>query len=188
MPPIVISCPKSLKLLSVFLDGDADEEAQELEMIGAERVPEPYHRLLVHERDMTSTLSAFHDEEVALSVLHQRVADREVVRHVVLRGRRSGRALEFGASRIRLDALDGSARADVLQGEKPLGGILNAAGMHYRSCPGGFLRTRPHEALSRSLELDAVGRSQWLYGRCNCLSRGEGGTIAEVVEILPPWT
>jgi len=157
-----------------------------LEMIGAERVPEPYHRLLVHERDMTSTLSAFHDEEVALSVLHQRVADGEVVRQVVLRGRQSGRALEFGASRIQLDVLDDSARVHVLRGEKPLGGILNAIGVQYRSCPGGFLRTRPHEALARSLELDAAGRSQWLFGRCNCLSRSEGGTIAEVVEILPP--
>jgi hypothetical protein len=28
----------------------------------------------------------------------------------------------------------------------------------------------------------------WLFGRCNCLTDGQGGTVAEVVEILPPET
>ena len=37
-----------------------------LEVVDAASVPEPYHGLLVHERDMTSTLEAFHQDRVHL--------------------------------------------------------------------------------------------------------------------------
>lgn len=186
MDSILISCSKSLELLSLFLHGDRKGNAVDMEMIGPEQVPEPYHRLLVHERDMTSTLTDFHGEGVWLGVLEQRVTGGEVLRHVVLRGKRTGRPLEYGAIRIRLDPLTDPARREVLRSEVPLGGILNAMGITYRSCPGGFLRARPQEEIAQWLDLNASQQCQWLYGRCNCLSRGEGGTIAEVVEILPP--
>lgn len=185
-PPIITSCTKSLDLLGVFLDGTPPPGAFELEMIDAAQVPEPYYTLLVHQRDMTSTLTSFHEEEIALRVLEQRVVDGEVRRHVILWGKRSARPVEYGASHIRIDALDDSAREDVLRGAAPLGGILNAIGMHYRSCPGGFLRIRPYEEILRALELNGNKRPEWLFGRCNCLSSAQRGTLAEVVEILPP--
>jgi len=186
MPSILRSCPRSLELLRVFLRDDGPGGRLALEMIHAAEVPQPFHGLLVHERDMTSTLTEAHGEEISLVVLEQRTSETEVVRHVVLSGRESGRPLEYGASRIRLDALPASALDDVLEGKKPLGGILNAEGTPYGSCPGGFLRVRPDEQIARALGMNGRPRPEWLFGRCNCLTRGDGGTIAEVVEILPP--
>ena len=34
-------------------------------------MPEPYRSLLVHERDMTSTLGQFHGGDIGLKVLHR---------------------------------------------------------------------------------------------------------------------
>jgi hypothetical protein len=185
MHSFVVSCPKNIELLSVFLPTEYADTPLGLEMIQSKQLPQPYHNLLVHERDMTSTLAGFHKEPIALQVLEQRVLDGEVLRHVVLRGKRSGKPLEYGASRIRLDTLDAAARAEVLRGEEPFGGILNAVGLQYRSCPGGFLRIRPHWRIVEALQLAGEETNGWLFGRCNCLSRPGVGTLAEVVEILP---
>ncbi len=185
LPPVVASCRKNIELLNVFQDDCAPEDPWHLEMIPPHEVPEPYRALLVHERDMTSTLARFHGDEVTLHVLAQKVVDGEVLRHVVLRGKRTGRSLEYGASRIRLTALAEPARAEVLKGAEPFGGILNALGMSYRCCPGGFLRVRADERIAGALQFSEGNWPDWLYGRCNCLSRDEIGTLAEVVEILP---
>lgn len=186
LPPVVASCRKNIDLLNVFEDADCAEDGLELQVIPAIAIPAPYHELLVHERDMTSTLAQFHGEPIGLQVLQQQVVDGEVVRHVVLHGQRTGRALEYGASRIRLASLAPQARADVLNGSTPFGGILNALGLQYRSCPGGFIKIRPHSRVAAALQYQDGPRPQWLYGRCNCLSHADVGTMAEVVEILPP--
>jgi chorismate-pyruvate lyase len=186
MRPIAISCPRNVELLSVFLDREDEQHCLQLEMVDPAQVPQPLHQLLVHQRDMTSTLTEFHGEPIRLDVLEQRVVGSEVWRHVILRGEQSGRPLEYGASRIRLDALAQPARQVVLAGREPLGGILNALGMRYRSCPGGFLRVRPHPLIASALQLHGRSRNQWLFGRCNCLDSSQAGVLAEVVEILPP--
>ena len=188
MQPIVISCPKSLQLLTLFLGQTQDGSPLELEMLDGRQVPPPYGELLVHDRDMTSTLADYHGQEIALSVLDQRMVNEEVLRHVVLKGKQSGKPVEYGAIRIRLQALPQMTRDQVLRGDEPLGGILNATATRYRSCPGGFLRIRPHPHITRSLELDQVPDSEWLFGRCNCLTDQQGELFAEVVEILPPET
>jgi len=186
MPQLVSSCPKILGLLSRFCDAARGDRAPQAEMIDAAEVPEPFRTLLVHNRDMTSTLAGYHGEDIALRVLHQEVAGGVVRRNVILEGERSVRPLEYGASQIRLDVLDGPGRAGVLQGRVPLGGILNKLGVPYESCPGGFFRVRPEGQVARALALDAAHAAGPLYGRCNCLTCPDGRTIAEVVEILPP--
>jgi len=77
------------------------------------------------------------------------------------------------------------ARAEVLKGAESFGGILNALGMPYRSCPGGFLRIRAEKRFADALRFSEGNWPDWLYGRCNCLARDEIGTLAEVIEILP---
>jgi chorismate-pyruvate lyase len=186
--PISLSCPKSLKLLTLFLDDHQVNGGRrlELEMLDRRQVPPPYAKLLVHERDMTSTLANYHRQEISLSVLEQRAVQGDILRNVVLRGRQDRKPVEYGAIRIRLDALPEAMRDPVLQGEEPLGGILNATAIQYRSCPGGFLRVRPHPQIVQSLELAGAEGLEWLFGRCNCLTDNRGELFAEVVEILPP--
>ena len=121
-----------------------------------------------------------------VEVLRQEMASGVLQRNVILEGKRTTRPVEYGTSRIRLDTLEQSVRVDVILGQVPLGGILNALGVCYDSCPGGFFRVRPEGRIAEALDLDAASAPDWLYGRCNCLKYQTGGTIAEVVEILPP--
>ena len=42
-----------------------------IERVDGAALPEPYRSLLVHERDMTSTLGQFHGDDIGLKVLHR---------------------------------------------------------------------------------------------------------------------
>ena len=74
-------------------------------LLEGSHVPEPYRRLLVHERDMTSTLEAFIGQPLSLKVLETRNDGTCLAREVVLMGDRDGIPAEFGAIRIFLDQL-----------------------------------------------------------------------------------
>ena len=120
---------------------------------------------------------------VCLRVLERRVDDDIYARHIVLHTAQTQRPAEYGALRVHLPLLDEPVRAALFQARQPLGAILNAHGGAYRGCPGAFFRIFSNDLINDSLQL---GRSQWLYGRCNCLADRAGRTIAEVIEILPP--
>src|SRR3954466_12416502 len=48
-------------------------------------VPEPYHSLLVHESDMTSTLEKFHRGKIHIEIIARHTTDNEYFREVVLK-------------------------------------------------------------------------------------------------------
>ena len=73
-------------------------------------VPQPYHSLLVHERDMTSTLSQFHDDEIELKVLSLQNSDGGYYREVLLLAKQDQRPVEYGAIRICLEHFSEPAR------------------------------------------------------------------------------
>ena len=152
-------------------------------MVTADLMPQPERSLLVHDRDMTSTLTEFHGDALKLDVLERRLEGDQLARHIVLRTVSDHRPVEYGAIRIRLGGLEEVVREKIVAGEQPLGGILNEHRVGYASCPGGFFKIRATDLMADVLELS---EPNWLYGRCNCLSAAEGGSIAEVVEILPP--
>ena len=52
--------------------------------VAPEHVPEPQHSLLVHDRDMTSTLAAHHEHEILLDVLEMMHGPSSVTRTVLL--------------------------------------------------------------------------------------------------------
>ena len=57
-----------------------------LDQIDGEAMPEPYKSLLVHERDMTSTLESFHKAGIHLRLVSRRQRGDEYFREVVLAG------------------------------------------------------------------------------------------------------
>jgi hypothetical protein len=183
MSQLVSACPRLIGLLQEFYPGDPGLAPFEIMTVTADMMPQSERSLLVHERDMTSTLTRFHRDQLRLDVLDRRLHDDHLARHIVLRTVEEDRPVEYGAIRIRLDGLTETVRAKILAGEQPLGGILNEHKVGYRSCPGGFFRIRATSLMADVLELP---EPEWLYGRCNCLSDSDGGNIAEVVEILPP--
>lgn len=183
MSLLVSACPRLIGLLQEFYPGDPGVAPFEMMTIAADLMPEPERSLLVHDRDMTSTLTRFHGDQLRLDVLDRRLHDDHLARHIVLRTVSEHRPVEYGAIRIRFDGLDEDVLAKILEGEQPLGGILNEHNVGYKSCPGGFFRIRATDLMADVLELPGAS---WLYGRCNCLSASGGRNIAEVVEILPP--
>ncbi|NLX96346.1 MAG: hypothetical protein GXY83_09230 [Rhodopirellula sp.] len=190
MPPIELptvrspnSCEKVVGLVNQLWQSVSAEPTFAVDVVRSGEIPPPYRELLVHEHDMTSTLTRHYGEPIALRVVDRSVDSGWLARCSILEVARTGRPIEFGVIRINLPVLREPIRAEVLEGHVPLGGLLNEYGVGYRSCPGGFLRVRSNGAIS-----DAFGLSgaTWLYGRCNCLSDLSDRTIAEVVEILPP--
>lgn len=177
------ACPKLMGLLGRFHAGGVAGPAMDARMVEPTNMPQPYRRLLVHSTDMTSTLSEFYGESFQLRVLQHSITSSTLSRHVALVGQRSGRAVEYGAIRINLGELSEPIRDEVLACRMPLGGILRAHDVPFRSCPGAFFSVRSTELMERVLQME---RPAWLYGRCNCIATPADRVMAEVVEILPP--
>ena len=152
-----------------FIDGDA--------------MPQPYRSLLVHDTDMTSTLEKFHSATIRIRALASRRNDMDYEREVLLVTRDAEKIVEFGAIHIALGKFPDEARDEVLREETPLGAILLAHRIAFRSAPRGFFEIDSNELISAAL---ALPLPQTLYGRCNVLLDAHGGALAEIVEILPP--
>ena len=154
----------------------------EVAELSPDDVPQPYHGLLVHQSDMTSTLEKFFHQRVHLDVLQTREEDGVLYREVILVGDNDGHPTEFGAIRIHLDRFADEARRLILEGHLPLGRVLADEAVEYRCCPQRFFCWEGDALTSRVFSLDGPHR---LYGRHNILERPNGDPLAEAVEILP---
>jgi len=146
-------------------------------------LPEPYRHLLVHSRDMTPTLEAFHRQSMRIAVLGRWREQETYFREVLLKTEKDGRPVEYGLIRIQLERLPSGARQAVLEEEVPLGRILQTEAIPHLSWPQAFFRVEPDFRLSSMLGLNA---SETLYGRLNLLLNGSRALLAEVLEVLPP--
>lgn len=154
----------------------------EFEWLEPDRVPEPYHGLLVHHGDMTSTLERFHEEEVTLQILQVCPMEGEYFREVVLRGGRTGRPVEYGVIEVVLPSFSPSMQAAILEGGQPLGGLLNETGTEYGSSPLGYFQV-PAGVVGDLFSASPGG--EILYGRYNQLLGEDGVCLARIIEILP---
>jgi chorismate-pyruvate lyase len=154
-----------------------------LEAVDGEAVPEPYKTLLVHDRDMTSTLETFHRNRVHLRLISRLVEVDDYYREVVLVLDGSEKPVEFGAIHIYLNRFPAAVRASILEERLPLGRILSDHGIVYLSRPMAYLRLASDHTIDQLLNLRGA---HILYGRRNTLSNPAGEPLAEIVEILPP--
>lgn len=176
---IAAGCPK--ELLAKAFDRQRAGRPQ-LCPLSAAALPQPYRSLLVHNSDMTSTLKHYHQDNLLLRVLHREVSSSELRREVLLCRCADGKPVEYGVIRIALPAFASSAREAILKGVVPLGQILDTFGIRYWSRPNEYFRIDDNEYLRRRLDDQSTAER---FGRVNTLSRPAGGTLAEVVEILP---
>jgi hypothetical protein len=146
-------------------------------------VPEPYHSLLVHNTDMTSTLEKFHGEKLHVEVLAKDLRENEYCREVALVLDGTKKHVEFGAIKIMLGLFPDGARQEILRAEQPLGRILNLFNIPFASRPRAFLRLTSDKFIDTALQLPWP---QLLYGRSNSLVDAQERPLAEIVEILPP--
>jgi len=154
-----------------------------IEPIDRLEIPEPYKSLLVHERDMTSTLSKFHDDIIQLHVLNQHNQENEYYREVLLLTKSERRPVEYGAIKIFLHKFPESARKAIVEATAPLGQLLHDYNINYLSKPKGFLVIECDSYIGDLLECKEKTR---LFGRRNSLYEPYNHSkIAEIVEILP---
>ena len=154
-----------------------------IEPVEGAAMPEPYRSLLVHERDMTSTLAQFHGSAIGLRVLHRHNAGDAYYREVLLLAKRSGQPVEYGAIKIHLGQFPGPARDAITAAAAPLGQLLHDHGIGHLSRPGGFLRIECDDHIGRLFGLETRPA---LYGRRNTLYDATGKhRLADIVEILP---
>ena len=154
-----------------------------IERIEGDQVPEPYHGLLVHERDMTPTLEAFHGADIHLLILNRVQRDGFYFREVVLQLNGSDRPVEFGANKVNLNLFPSRARQIILEERVPLGRILKDFQIAHTTRPKAFFRLEADEFIMRSLNLPRPVR---LYGRRANILDLEKRPLSEIVEILPP--
>ncbi|MGC6567396.1 MAG: hypothetical protein ACON38_17510 [Akkermansiaceae bacterium] len=155
-------------------------EDVEFRWVDANEVPEPYRGLLCHERDMTSTLSAFHGGEVELNVYHSERNGESYLREVLLSV--GGKPVEYGVILVSLENFPPSLQERILSEDEPLGFILNSSGHPYESSPRGYLEFGD---LACASEIFPTAGSGSLYGRYNALSNPDGTILARILEILP---
>ena len=191
MTPLVNKIAELLYPLADFYRS-AGADAPEIEAIDGEAMPQPYRRLLVHERDMTPTLEAYFGLETHLKKLQWHETADALFRQVLLmvdgERRRAGSCrsehpVEFGAIKIHLNRFGDAPRRRILEGRVPLGRILHDGGIAHYSRPDGFFRFTSDPVVREAFGLRD---DPTLYGRHNVLRNADHKPLAEVVEILPP--
>lgn len=149
--------------------------------ISPKDIPFPYRSLLVHENDMTLTLERHFGGAVRLRTLSTTATGKWYLRRVLLVQEYSGRPVEMGAIRIRLDLFSGKVRDQILRNEVPLGRVLRDSGIDFRSQPRVFLAVEPNPEM---MGVFWMRESRTLYGRQTELFHG-AEKIGDIVEILP---
>ena len=150
--------------------------------IEGSEVPRPYRDLLVHNKDMTSTLADFHSSGSGLEVLNETNEGSGYVREVVLFAEPTGKPVEYGAIRIQLSRVRPEVSNAIVEGKEPLGSILNRMQYTYASFPKGFFFIQAPLVCQKRY---GCSEDSLLYGRYNQLFNNEENEIASIIEILP---
>src|SRR5688572_16153322 len=82
--------------LWAFISEACGLPAAALRMLPPEALPEPARRLLVHQRDMTSTLAECHGSELRVEILQQKRSEDFYLREVFLRTIATEAIVEYG--------------------------------------------------------------------------------------------
>lgn len=149
----------------------------------ARAIPQPYRKLLVHDRNMTSTLEAFHAGPVYIDTLNMVENEMEMSREVILRRQSDDQAVEYGASWVFHRHLPAEASKLIREGKLPLGTILKLS-----ACPHSVEMLRYFKLPPVASFSDVFGMpiTAELYGRRHRLISPNGHALAAVFEILPP--
>lgn len=148
----------------------------------AGQLPEPAKQLLVHSRDMTSTLATFHESLLRVEVLQQRALGELYLREVFLRTVATGAIVEYGVIAIALEQFTLEQQQAIAAGQLPLGAVLHRFKIPFASAPIGFFSISATALAGTPL---APPGGVACYGRFNRLAKPTGEPLAWILEILP---
>ena len=160
----------------------AGVEMPGMKIVAPYQIPMPYRSLLVHEDDMTITLERHFGGRVVLRALSTFTSGAWYFRRVLLVQEYSGRPVEMGAIRMKLDAFGARLKKQILENEVPLGRILRDGGFKYVSHATAFLAITPNPEM---MGVFWMREPRTLYGRRTEIVH-DGSKIGDIVEVLPP--
>lgn len=152
------------------------------EVVPANEVPQPFHRLLVHQHHMTVTVEAHHGDLVDVQVLDKRLDNHHYARKILLRLQSSGKVVQFGLVRLSFDYCSPEVRAEIQCEKTPLGRILINHNVLRRIEPTAFLRVIPGPPMMNWFALDSPKTT---FGRL-ALIHCDGKPAIELLEIVAP--
>ncbi len=155
---------------------------REFDVVPAAWVPEPYHKLLVHEHHMTVTVEAHHGSHVRVQVLERNHEEDSYARKILLALESDGRIVQFGLVRIWLNFCSPEVRAEILAEKTPLGRILIEYNVLRRIEPTEYLRITPGPEMMGWFALTAP---ETTYGRL-ALIHCDGRPAIELLEVVAP--
>ncbi len=144
-------------------------------------IPSPYRSILVHDNDMTSTLERHYGGRVVLRALSTFTTGGWHFRRVLLVQEYTGRPVEMGAIRIKLDAFSSRLQQQILRNETPLGRLLVDNRFPYASHVKDYLALTPNPEM---MGVFWMREPRTLYGRRTEIVHRRR-KIGDIVEILP---
>jgi hypothetical protein len=159
----------------------AGVEMPEWRLVDPEDIPTPYRSMLAHEDDMTSTLEGHYGGRVVLRALSAFPSGAWYFRRVLLVLEYSGRPVEMGTIRMKLDAFGPRLKKRILQNEVPLGRLLGDAKFKYVNHVHAFIAFKPNPEM---MGIFWMREARTLYGRRTELTL-DGRKIGDIVEVLP---
>jgi hypothetical protein len=166
-----------------FLHESCGTRPEAFRMLESSALPEPAKRLLVHRRDMTTTLAEFHGSELRVERLQVQRRGDLYLREVFLRTINDDRVVEYGVIAIALDQFTPSQREVIEAGQTPLGELLHRFKIPFVSAPIGFFAVSAKTIAPAGFS-DADDALS--HGRFNRLTKSTGEPLAWIMEILPP--
>lgn len=153
-----------------------------IETLPAERVPQPYHRLLVHSHHMTVTVEEYYGDAVDVKVLTALHQGDLYARKILLALRGTGQVVQFGIVQIDLSFLSRAVRDEIVSQRTPLGRVLIQHNVLRTVRPVEFFR-----AIPAPLMCDWFGQTEPTptYGRLGVIYTDHKPAI-RVAEILTP--
>ena len=170
------------ELRELFAEFPPADDLPEYELIAAGDVPQPYHRLLVHEHHMTVTVEAHHRAPVDVHILTRRHNGNTYARKIVLTPRGSDRVVLFGIVRINLAYCSPVVREAIVEGKTPLGRILIENDVLRRIEPTAYLRIQPGP---RQMQWFGLTAPKPMYGRLGFI-HCDNKPAVELFEVVAP--
>ena len=153
---------------------------RDFDVVPGDQVPEPYHRLLVHEHHMTVTVESHHGSLVDVRVLEAKRDGDSYARKILLAKQSDGRIVMFGLVRIWLNYCSKEVGDAILAEQTPIGRILIENNVLRRIEPTEFFRLTPGPDLA-----EWFGSNVPTYGRL-ALIHCDGKPAVELLEIVAP--
>ena len=166
-----------------FLRDDCHLPASAFALQRGPELPEPARQLLVHSRDMTSTLATYHESLIRIEILQCREIDGFYLREVFLRTLANNTIVEYGVLAIELAQFSEWQREIIRAGRAPFGALLHRFEIPFVSTPIGFFALSGRHLAATPL---ATPTDVTCHGRFNRLARESGEPLAWILEILPP--